>query len=253
MTNAKTNFSNAIDTAAAAFGASFVANFLDLSKADTETLYAYLDARIAQQPLAVAVAYSILCSIENANDTPERDWDEVFGTTLSSYFDDLDMLYSSGLAWGLSGLAWKAFSQAIRAYDRTGQADIGLRSDFQRVGAELLHNEALEAYTETRNAWTLADLTEAAQGLFDIQEMQAVEYFQQMQTQGINTMTSLDKFMSHNPTFLASFGGYKLYEHPTRGDTAPIYMTTPNGRLINTGFYDLGDFDLALCIELERG
>ena len=66
-------------------------------------------------------------------------------------------------------------------------------------------------------------------------------------------MPPVEKFMLHNPTLLASFGGYKLYEHPTRGDTAPIYMTTLEGRLINTGFYDLGDFDLELCLELERG
>ena len=182
MENAKTNFTTAIETATTAFGPAFVANFLGLSKADSKTFYAFLDARISEQPLAVAVAYSILCSIENANDTPDRDWDEVFGATLSMYFDDLDMLYSSGLAWGLSGLAWKAFSIAIRAYDRTGQADIGLRSDFLRVGAELLHNEALEAYTENPNVWTFADLTEAAQGLFEIQEKQSIEYFQQMQT-----------------------------------------------------------------------
>jgi hypothetical protein len=47
-----------------------------------------------------------------------------------------------------------------------------------------------------------------------------------------------------------TIGEYRLWEHPTRGDTAPVYMTTPDGRLINTGFYDLGDFDLALCEEL---
>jgi hypothetical protein len=27
-------------------------------------------------------------------------------------------------------------------------------------------------------------------------------------------------------------------------------MSTPDGRLINTGFYDLGDFDLELCDQL---
>ena len=62
----------------------------------------------------------------------------------------------------------------------------------------------------------------------------------------------LSSFFSHNPTKLASFGGYDLWEHPTRGDTAPIYMTSPSGKLINTGFYDLEDFDLPLCIELEQ-
>jgi len=59
-------------------------------------------------------------------------------------------------------------------------------------------------------------------------------------------------FLSHKPTELARVGAFKLYEHPTRGDTAPIYMITPSGQLINTGFYDLGDFDLALCLELEE-
>ena len=160
----------------------FVAKVLAMSKADSKASYAFFDARIAEHPLAVAVGYSILCSIENANDTPERDFDEVFGATLSSYFDDLDMLFSSGLAWGLDGDAWKVFARAIRAYDRTGYGDIGMLSDFQRVGAMVLHNKALEAYNEQRNAWTLADLTEAAQNLFALEEKQALEYFQQMQT-----------------------------------------------------------------------
>ena len=65
-------------------------------------------------------------------------------------------------------------------------------------------------------------------------------------------MTKAESFLSKNPTELARFGGFKLYEHPTRGDEAPVYMVTPSGRLINTGFYDLGDFDLALCLELEE-
>lgn len=76
------------------------------------------------------------------------------------------------------------------------------------------------------------------------------------------TVAQVAKFMSQNPYLLATFGGYRLYEHPTRGDTAPVYMTTPDGILINTGFYDLGDFayhekgdnnpdGLALCMELE--
>ena len=62
--------------------------------------------------------------------------------------------------------------------------------------------------------------------------------------------TQIEKFFSLNPTLLATFGGFRLYEHPTRGDTAPIFMSTPDGRLVNTGFYDLGDFDLELCHEL---
>ena len=61
---------------------------------------------------------------------------------------------------------------------------------------------------------------------------------------------TLEKFMSHNPTLLMTICDFNMWEHPLRGDEAPIYMTTLDGRLINTGFYDLGDFDLALCIEL---
>ena len=64
-------------------------------------------------------------------------------------------------------------------------------------------------------------------------------------------MKFVQNFFCHNPTKLASFGGFDIWEHPLRGDTAPVYMTTPSGKLINTGFYDLGDFDLALCLELE--
>ena len=66
-------------------------------------------------------------------------------------------------------------------------------------------------------------------------------------------MSPVEKFMSHNPTLLATFGGYKLYEHPTLGDEAPIAMVTPSGILYNTGFFDLGDFDLDLCKEIEGG
>lgn len=63
--------------------------------------------------------------------------------------------------------------------------------------------------------------------------------------------TRLEQFLAKGPYLLMQIEGYKLWEHPTRGDTAPIYMSTPSGRLINTGFYDTGDFDLGLCIELE--
>lgn len=66
----------------------------------------------------------------------------------------------------------------------------------------------------------------------------------------LKTVSQVTKFFEYNPTLLATVGEYKLYEHPTRGDTAPVYMTTPDGRLINTGFYDLEEFDLSLCEEL---
>jgi hypothetical protein len=65
----------------------------------------------------------------------------------------------------------------------------------------------------------------------------------------MQNMANTDKFLSHNPTLLMTIGRFKLYEHPLRGDTAPIYMIF-RGQLFNTGFYDLGDFDLALCEEI---
>lgn len=58
----------------------------------------------------------------------------------------------------------------------------------------------------------------------------------------MKTLSQVEKFFAANPYRLATFGGYALWEHPTRGDTDPVYMSTPDGRLINTGFYDLGDF-----------
>jgi hypothetical protein len=66
------------------------------------------------------------------------------------------------------------------------------------------------------------------------------------------TISKLDRFLARDPYLLMQVEGYKLWEHPTYGDEAPVYMSTPNGRLINTGFYDLDDFDLDLCIELDR-
>lgn len=65
-----------------------------------------------------------------------------------------------------------------------------------------------------------------------------------------------EKFMSLNPYEIDRIGGYIFYEHPTRGDEAPIYMLTPSGNLINTHFYDMGDFwghGLELCEEIEKG
>ena len=67
-------------------------------------------------------------------------------------------------------------------------------------------------------------------------------------------MTSmLDRFLSKGPTLLATYGDYRVWEHPTMGDMAPVFLSTPDGRLINTGFYDLGDFDIDLCVELSEG
>jgi hypothetical protein len=64
------------------------------------------------------------------------------------------------------------------------------------------------------------------------------------------TDTPAARFLAQSPTLLTTIGEFRFYEHPTRGDTAPVYMITPDGRLIDTGFYDMGDFDLTLCEEL---
>ena len=61
-------------------------------------------------------------------------------------------------------------------------------------------------------------------------------------------------FLSHKPYQFASFDGYGLFEHPTRGDGAAIIMTTPNGDVIETCFWDMDDFNSAgldLCIEID--
>jgi hypothetical protein len=63
--------------------------------------------------------------------------------------------------------------------------------------------------------------------------------------------TRLEQFLAKGPYLFMQIEGYKLWEHPTRGDTDCVYMSTPSGRLIATGFYDLDDFDLDLCIELD--
>jgi len=63
---------------------------------------------------------------------------------------------------------------------------------------------------------------------------------------------TIEKFLSLNPYLLGQFGNYRLYEHPTRGDESPIMMLTPNNAaLVSTGFWDMGDFDLELCQDLD--
>jgi len=66
-----------------------------------------------------------------------------------------------------------------------------------------------------------------------------------------NKPETIAKFKAMNPTLLMQINAYQLYEHPTRGDEAPIMMLTPDDVLVSTGFWDLGDFDLDLCHELD--
>lgn len=62
------------------------------------------------------------------------------------------------------------------------------------------------------------------------------------------------EFFGYKPTQLARIGDFSLYEHPTACDNAPIFLYNVLTRhLVNTYFYDLGEFDLALCMEIESG
>ena len=68
----------------------------------------------------------------------------------------------------------------------------------------------------------------------------------------MSEVSKLDRFLARDPYLFMEIEGYKLWEHPTRGDTDCVYMSTPDGRLVATGFYDLEDFDLDLCVELDN-
>ena len=63
---------------------------------------------------------------------------------------------------------------------------------------------------------------------------------------------SKSEFLELNPYKLASYGDFDVYEHPRGGDESPVILVTLSGAVILTCFYDLGDFDLDLCIEIEE-
>lgn len=48
------------------------------------------------------------------------------------------------------------------------------------------------------------------------------------------------RFLAKNPTLLATVRGINFYEHPTRGDEAPVYAIV-DGRLIETDAWDCAD------------
>ncbi|MGL5078786.1 MAG: hypothetical protein ACRDBG_23560 [Waterburya sp.] len=42
------------------------------------------------------------------------------------------------------------------------------------------------------------------------------------------------------PELVGEVAGYRFYEHPIRGDEAPLVMITPDGRMVKrTDFWDL--------------
>lgn len=46
-------------------------------------------------------------------------------------------------------------------------------------------------------------------------------------------------FMERNPTKIGTVLGRTYYEHPTRGDEAPLYYISDEGRLCQSSFYEL--------------
>lgn len=60
------------------------------------------------------------------------------------------------------------------------------------------------------------------------------------------TLQQSERFLSGKPTELlerknTSGQTCVYFEHPTKGEDAPIYVAIGN-KIANTGFYDLGDF-----------
>lgn len=54
-----------------------------------------------------------------------------------------------------------------------------------------------------------------------------------------------EKFLAYNPTLLGSVYGWKLYEHPTKGDEAPVIAICPKGTVYNTCEFEYTDaYDL---------
>lgn len=47
------------------------------------------------------------------------------------------------------------------------------------------------------------------------------------------------KFKLKNPTLIGCVGGFQFYEHPTYGDEHPLLMITPEGKLKDSGFWDM--------------
>lgn len=63
---------------------------------------------------------------------------------------------------------------------------------------------------------------------------------------------NLKSFLDQKPYLLAEIGNYKLYEHPTRPDTSPVYLVTPSGNLIRTKYRTICYLCLGMCREIER-
>ena len=57
------------------------------------------------------------------------------------------------------------------------------------------------------------------------------------------TATRVERFLSRQPTHIATVRGYHLYEDPIWGDEAPIQAITPEGRLVDTRFFDVPTTD----------
>ena len=50
------------------------------------------------------------------------------------------------------------------------------------------------------------------------------------------------KFMDKNPTFIGTVAGFDFYEHPTLGDETTLRVITPEGKVKDSGCYELPSF-----------
>lgn len=58
-----------------------------------------------------------------------------------------------------------------------------------------------------------------------------------------DSMTARRHFLSWSPTLIGTVAGVRFYEHPIDGDESPLLAVMPDGRLADTGEYDLPEAD----------
>jgi hypothetical protein len=57
-------------------------------------------------------------------------------------------------------------------------------------------------------------------------------------------------FLAENPTLVGRVLGFKIYEHPTRGDESLLYLITQEGNLKRLSYYELPSAE-ELALELS--
>lgn len=51
-----------------------------------------------------------------------------------------------------------------------------------------------------------------------------------------------DAFFAHNPTLIGIVADFKFWEHPTKGDEAPLIIENKAGQIGLSHWYELPDF-----------